>query len=80
MPGAVQEATITSKGQVTIPKAVRERMGLRPGDRIRFVSDRHGYRMQKPAPKESPFAKWRGYAKEFEGQDPDKLIDEMRGR
>jgi len=46
MQEAVQEATITSKGQVTIPKAVRDRLGLRPEDRIRFVADRQGYRHQ----------------------------------
>ncbi len=29
-------ATITSKGQITIPKAVREELGLRVGDRVAF--------------------------------------------
>lgn len=29
-------ATITSKGQVTIPKAVREALGVGPGDRVAF--------------------------------------------
>jgi AbrB family looped-hinge helix DNA binding protein len=30
-------ATITSKGQTTIPKSVREAAGLRAGDRIHFA-------------------------------------------
>lgn len=29
-------STITSKGQITIPKAVREELGLREGDRVAF--------------------------------------------
>lgn len=28
--------TVTTKGQVTIPVDIRERMGIRPHDRIRF--------------------------------------------
>jgi AbrB family looped-hinge helix DNA binding protein len=30
-------ATITSKGQVTLPKALRERLQLKAGDQIDFV-------------------------------------------
>ena len=30
------ESAITAKGQATIPKAVREHLGLKPGDRLKF--------------------------------------------
>jgi len=30
------ESTITVKGQATIPKTIREHLGLQPGDRVKF--------------------------------------------
>jgi antitoxin PrlF len=30
------ESTITVKGQATIPKSIREHLGLWPGDRVKF--------------------------------------------
>lgn len=32
-------ATITSKGQVTIPKSIRERLHLQPGDQLDFLME-----------------------------------------
>lgn len=32
----MQKAKITSKGQLTIPKQVRDRLGLQPGDMLAF--------------------------------------------
>lgn len=32
----IPESGITSKGQTTLPKAVREALGVRPGDRVRY--------------------------------------------
>ena len=31
------ESTITSKGQTTLPKSIREALGVGPGDRVRYV-------------------------------------------
>ncbi len=31
------ESGITSKGQTTLPKAVREALGVQPGDRVRYA-------------------------------------------
>ncbi|MFY9748119.1 MAG: AbrB/MazE/SpoVT family DNA-binding domain-containing protein [Acidobacteriaceae bacterium] len=33
----VIEATVTSKGQVTLPRALRSRLGIHTGSRIRFT-------------------------------------------
>jgi AbrB family looped-hinge helix DNA binding protein len=35
-------ATLTSKGQTTIPRDVRRHLGLKPGDKLRFVLDDDG--------------------------------------
>ncbi|MGH9316593.1 MAG: AbrB/MazE/SpoVT family DNA-binding domain-containing protein [Thermoanaerobaculia bacterium] len=35
-------ATLTSKGQLTLPKKVREALGLKPGDQVDFVLDAAG--------------------------------------
>ena len=40
-------ATITSKGQLTIPKAVRDRLGLHAGDRVEFIDEADGVRLRK---------------------------------
>lgn len=35
-------ATLTSKGQITMPQAVRRSLGLQAGDRVDFVADEAG--------------------------------------
>ena len=42
-------STLTSKGQTTIPKDIRERLNLRPGDRLEFVIDEDGRVLVLPA-------------------------------
>jgi bifunctional DNA-binding transcriptional regulator/antitoxin component of YhaV-PrlF toxin-antitoxin module len=41
----METATLTSKSQLTLPKAVREALQAAPGDIIRFVPARNGYRL-----------------------------------
>ncbi|GGF78946.1 hypothetical protein GCM10011402_34490 [Paracoccus acridae] len=33
----MSESGVTTKGQTTLPKAVRQALGLSPGDRLRYV-------------------------------------------
>jgi AbrB family looped-hinge helix DNA binding protein len=39
--------TLTSKGQVTIPKAIRDELGLRPFDKIRFIIEDGEVKLKK---------------------------------
>ena len=39
------ESTVTSRGQTTLPKAVRTALGVKPGDRIRYVVLEDGVRI-----------------------------------
>jgi AbrB family looped-hinge helix DNA binding protein len=38
----MSEAKMTSKGQITVPKDVRLKLGLKPGDRVRFLLEADG--------------------------------------
>ncbi len=73
------DARITSKGQITIPKDVRDDLGLRTGDHVSFEKDDGGYRLAKQI-LEKPFDKWRGFLIELAGRSSDDIVDEMRGR
>lgn len=42
-------ATITSKGQLTLPKAIRDRLRLGAGDRVDFVVKDDGTVVMQPA-------------------------------
>ena len=41
-------ATLTNKGQVTIPKSVRESLGLHPGDKLEFFINKNGEALFRP--------------------------------
>jgi len=41
-------STITSKGQITIPKEIRDEMGLKPGDRVNILKESTGELSVRP--------------------------------
>jgi AbrB family looped-hinge helix DNA binding protein len=54
-----KQATITSKGQITVPREVRRALGVRTGDKLLFESDGKGIRV-RPVRSRSAFSKYRG--------------------
>ena len=52
-------ATVTSKGQITLPVALRERLGIAAGTKIKFIHDETGTRMEA----QKPISAYRGFLK-----------------
>jgi antitoxin PrlF len=76
-----KQAKVTSKGQVTVPKEIRRRLGVRAGDRLLFEEDGNGVRVTAVR-KESPFAKYMGIGNPGIGKGRkgiQKWLREMRG-
>jgi antitoxin PrlF len=74
----MSKAKMTTKGQITVPKKIREQMGLRTGDEVEFLKENGLFILKKCLPPDV-IKKYRGFLKDSAGQDPDKLIEEMRG-
>lgn len=56
---------VTTKGQVTIPKNIREELGITPNSEVDFVAEKGRVFLVKrkaPAPNASPFRRFRGAA------------------
>ena len=53
------KSVVSEKGQVTIPKSVRDRLGLRPGTVLSFEAV-GGKLIGRKADTADPFAHWRG--------------------
>ncbi|NUO10163.1 MAG: AbrB/MazE/SpoVT family DNA-binding domain-containing protein [Candidatus Brocadia sp.] len=69
---------ITSKGQVTIPKEIRDKLGIRPGEDIAFEEKNGTFYIRKSL-KKSPFDKWVGRLKKYRRQKTDEIIKDLRG-
>jgi AbrB family looped-hinge helix DNA binding protein len=69
---------VGERGQITLPKALRERLGLRKGTVVEITQKGNQLCVQKGPEEESPFRKYMGILKGM--GDVDAYIEEMRGR
>ena len=80
-------ATITAKGQVTIPAEIRKALGLKPRDKIAFILDqgevklepsssrlRAGFGAVEPRKKPEDFKELRGEIEKWVAQEADQEL------
>lgn len=73
-------ATLCERGQVTIPKEFRTKLGLTPGMVLTFKINGKTLLVSERKKKPNPFDEARGILKgAFGGISTDELIREMRG-
>ena len=68
--------TLTSKGQITLPKAVRDRLALREGDRLRVAVGTDG-RVTLERERQPPTEEAYGLLRRLAGRRP-ASVSEMR--
>jgi antitoxin PrlF len=60
-------ATVTSKGQITVPIEVRNRLGLKEGDRLAFVNEGGEIILRLDRGQKNPFIAYAGALGSFQG-------------
>jgi antitoxin PrlF len=70
-------STVTEKGQITIPKRLRDRLGIRPGEVLEFVEHPDGGVVARKVATRSPVDELYGVLQVPGGTD--ELIESLRG-
>jgi antitoxin PrlF len=73
-------STISSKGQVTVPQEIRNRLGLATGDRVDFVIEGERTVIRPSRSTSNPFDKYRGVLGTFTGgkKEINAWLDDLR--
>jgi antitoxin PrlF len=81
LPNVRKEATITSKGQITVPRDIRRLLGVRPGDRLVFETAGKAITV-RPIRTASSFEDYRGVVPELPvgRREMMRFMRELRGR
>jgi antitoxin PrlF len=72
------KAIVSEKGQITIPKAVRDRLGIRAGT-VLEVSAVEGRMIASKKESRDPLARWKGKGKLPVGRNVDGYLRAVRG-
>lgn len=76
------KATVSEKGQVTIPKPLRDRLGIRPGQVLEFTDER-GRLVARKAVTDDPVDRVYGILRDADAMSEfdstDGFIDAIRG-
>ncbi len=70
---------VTIKGQVTIPKDIRNRFGFLPGMEVEVIAEGNRVVLVKSR-RENKFMKWLGRGVHQDKQGIDLVVDKLRGR
>lgn len=67
---------LSSKGQITIPKAIRDELGLEPGEEVEFEKTDQGFVLTR---KDEPFRVGDLRADDSLAEDTDEALNLTRG-
>lgn len=73
------KAAVTSKGQVTIPKKLRDQFGIVTGSEVVFVATEDGIRLRRAVNLKRQASALGCLKSELEGKSVPSLLDELRG-
>jgi AbrB family looped-hinge helix DNA binding protein len=73
------KALVTSKGQVTIPKELRDRFGIEPGTQVDFAAAEDGIRLRKVVDRKKRLSTFGCLKEELAERSVKQLLDELRG-
>ena len=78
--GMQKQARVTSKGQITVPQEIRNRLGLATGDRVEFVVEGERTVIRPARSMENPFEKYKGALATFPGgaKEINAWVDDLR--
>jgi AbrB family looped-hinge helix DNA binding protein len=74
-------AVMTTKGQLTLPKELRDRLGLIQGDVVEFIEEDGKVVVRRAQSSENPFVQWAeaGVRNEATAPDPVDWLRDLRG-